>query len=81
VEREFPTFPETAVFGVPLEVIMERQRRVMPDAKIPLFIKNAMNAILKKGLTLEGVFRLSGTQDIILSLREQLNQGTPHSPH
>ncbi len=50
------------VFGTPLQVTMERQKAAYPELRVPWFVMSAMQHLIHRGLSTEGLFRLSGTQ-------------------
>ena len=77
-----------ALFGTSLDQVMERQKDKYPgtscmlhrdlrdaDLKIPKFIRVGMDFIILHGISTEGIFRLSGTQNRINEMKEKLNQG------
>ena len=79
-----------ALFGTSLDQVMERQKDKYPgmscmlcthrnlsdaDLRIPKFIRVGMDFIILHGISTEGIFRLSGTQNRINEMKEKLNQG------
>eukprot|EP00736_Rhodelphis_marinus_P008738 Rmarinus@m.27405 len=69
-ELEAAAYPNS-VFGVPLDVVMER------ESGIPAVILSAVRFVDDKGLELEGLYRVSGGQDDVRSLRSAFNREGP----
>jgi len=59
------------VFGVPLQVLLKREK----DSDIPSLVEKSIKFIREYGLQLEGIFRLSGRASQVEKLRDQLDQG------
>ena len=59
------------VFGVPLKVLMKREK----ECDVPMLVDKAIKFIYDYGLKQEGVFRLSGRATQIEALRDQLDRG------
>ncbi|KAK4705154.1 hypothetical protein P7C70_g1051, partial [Phenoliferia sp. Uapishka_3] len=60
----------TAVFGVPLHVLVARENTTVPD-----FVEKALRIVEERGLTEVGIYRISGENRLILKTKEQLDRG------
>jgi len=58
------------VFGAPLEEVLEREQQ-----NIPVVVTKCIDALQHAGLHHEGMFRISGTQEEISSLRTAIDRG------
>lgn len=54
---------------------MQRQHALHPDIAVPHFVKVATQFLVHRGLSQEGLFRLSGTQAQIVELKAKVNAG------
>ncbi|XP_065166399.1 ralA-binding protein 1 isoform X2 [Atheta coriaria] len=61
------------IFGVPLDIAVERSR-CHDGIDIPLPVRACIDYIQSVGLTLEGVYKMSGTKAKVLQLRKLYNQ-------
>lgn len=59
------------VFGVSLDEVMARQRMGKATSfSVPALVRDGVSYILRKGLSVEGIFRLSGAKGEVDALRE-----------
>lgn len=52
---------ENSVFGVPLITLLEHDRKLLPDCKIPLVMERLLNRLDQSGLKEEGILRIPGS--------------------
>ncbi|KAL8284099.1 hypothetical protein RQP46_004848 [Phenoliferia psychrophenolica] len=60
----------TAVFGVPLHVLVARE-----GTALPAFVEKALEIVEERGLSEVGIYRISGENRLILETKERLNRG------
>jgi len=65
-----PSSPTTAYFGVPIEKV------VRSGSEVPYIVDHAIKVLEDKSLEVEGIFRLSGSQNQIDKLKAEFNTGT-----
>eukprot|EP00727_Mastigamoeba_balamuthi_P003467 m51a1_g13117 hypothetical protein (592) ;mRNA; r:475-2769 len=71
-----PRPPRYPLFGVPPELLMERQKAVDPSAPIPLIVQRLLNRLhTPSALREEGLFRVPGDSAMISALRTHFEQG------
>jgi len=63
---------ETPVFGTPFDLLM---KKYPINTKIPPFFEKALSFIESHGLTVEGIYRLSGSAMEISKLKRLINRG------
>uniref|UniRef100_H0WFX5 Rho GTPase activating protein 28 n=1 Tax=Otolemur garnettii TaxID=30611 RepID=H0WFX5_OTOGA len=64
---------DSGIFGVPLIVLLENDRRKDPDIKVPLVLQKFFEKVEESGLESEGIFRLSGCTAKVKQYREELD--------
>lgn len=68
------------VFGVPLSVLLEFDRRIQPDCKVPLVMKKILSHLEKYGLDEEGILRVPGVVAKIQTLKQEIETHFYSSP-
>ncbi|XP_025069628.1 rho GTPase-activating protein 40 isoform X1 [Alligator sinensis] len=63
---------ENRLFGVPINTLLENDRKLIPNAKVPLILHALLSCLEKKGLDTEGILRVSGSQTRIKNLQQKL---------
>ena len=61
-------------FGSPLEAVVD-------DDGVPIFVKKCVQIVEEKGLTLEGIYRVSGKKEDCLELQDKFDLGKYNSQH
>lgn len=61
------------IFGVPLDVAVERSK-CHDGVDIPLPVRVCIDYIQEHGLTMEGVYKISGTKSKVIQIRKLYNQ-------
>ncbi len=90
-EEEAVTLTQTnnanTMFGKSLEEVLNMERDVHPDAKVPSIVPKLITAIIKLGgIEEKGIFRLSASQSeldaerVRIDAGEELNTRNPHVP-
>nr|XP_012601637.1 rho GTPase-activating protein 28 isoform X2 [Microcebus murinus] len=64
---------DSGIFGVPLTVLLENDRRKDPGVKVPLVLQKFFEKVEESGLESEGIFRLSGCTAKVKQYREELD--------
>ncbi|KAL4655763.1 rho GTPase-activating protein 40 [Arapaima gigas] len=64
--------PESALFGVPLAVLLENDQKIKAGITIPLFLHALLSFLERKGVDSEGILRVSGSQTRIKLLQQKL---------
>ncbi|XP_076992052.1 rho GTPase-activating protein 28 isoform X2 [Tamandua tetradactyla] len=64
---------DSGIFGVPLTVLLENDRKKDPGAKVPLVLQKFFEKVEESGLESEGIFRLSGCTAKVKQYREELD--------
>ncbi|XP_051010421.1 rho GTPase-activating protein 28 [Acomys russatus] len=64
---------DTGVFGVPLTVLLDSDRKKDPAVKVPLVLQKFFQKVEESGLESEGIFRLSGCTAKVKQYREELD--------
>ncbi|XP_037661853.1 rho GTPase-activating protein 28 isoform X2 [Choloepus didactylus] len=64
---------DNGIFGVPLTVLLENDRKKDPGAKVPLVLQKFFDKVEESGLESEGIFRLSGCTAKVKQYREELD--------
>eukprot|EP01105_Mastigella_eilhardi_P026545 TRINITY_DN772_c1_g1_i5.p1 TRINITY_DN772_c1_g1~~TRINITY_DN772_c1_g1_i5.p1 ORF type:complete len:862 (-),score=218.77 TRINITY_DN772_c1_g1_i5:1022-3286(-) len=71
-----PIFSRTAVYYVPLQDLMERQKVTHPGLPIPLILKFFCEGIIARGgKEAQGIFRISGSASEVEEIKIDLNLG------
>ncbi|XP_006881586.1 PREDICTED: rho GTPase-activating protein 40 [Elephantulus edwardii] len=65
---------ETRLFGVPLDALLEADRKIHPSAQVPLFLQALLSCLEKRGLDTEGILRVPGSQARIKGLEQKLDR-------
>ncbi|KAI4555166.1 hypothetical protein MJT46_015552 [Ovis ammon polii x Ovis aries] len=64
---------DTGIFGVPLTVLLENDRRKDSGVKVPFVLQKFFDKVEESGLESEGIFRLSGCTAKVKQYREELD--------
>lgn len=64
---------KTRVFGVPLETLLEREKR--KSIGVPVIVERLVNHIKDSGMKEEGLMRVSGVHSEIATLRQMVDRG------
>eukprot|EP01119_Soliformovum_irregulare_P014656 TRINITY_DN4018_c0_g1_i1.p1 TRINITY_DN4018_c0_g1~~TRINITY_DN4018_c0_g1_i1.p1 ORF type:complete len:984 (+),score=292.65 TRINITY_DN4018_c0_g1_i1:46-2997(+) len=65
----------TKVFGRNLEELMAQQQTKFPSLRVPVFLQDALQFILLRGLGTEGIFRISGDKGLMDTLKKEIDKG------
>uniref|UniRef100_H0XHR9 Rho GTPase activating protein 40 n=1 Tax=Otolemur garnettii TaxID=30611 RepID=H0XHR9_OTOGA len=65
---------ETRLFGVPLDSLLEADHKVLPSARVPLVLQALLSCLEKKGLDVEGILRVPGSQARVKGLEQKLER-------
>ncbi|KAI9507994.1 hypothetical protein F5148DRAFT_1200141 [Russula earlei] len=67
----------TAVFGVDLEFLLQREARGsgVPSGTIPSIIEKCLQEVETRGLTEVGIYRIAGATSEVTALKDALNRG------
>ncbi|KAM5135030.1 rho GTPase-activating protein 40 isoform 2-T2 [Mantella aurantiaca] len=65
---------ESKLFGVPLTSLLEHDRRVISSTQVPLILQAMLTCLEKKGIDVQGILRISGSQARIKSLQQRLER-------
>nr|XP_061810225.1 rho GTPase-activating protein 28-like [Nerophis lumbriciformis] len=63
-----------AVFGVPLEVLLDRDRKKSPGVKVPVVFQKLLCVLQQSGLRTEGILRVPGSLARLKYLRKELDR-------
>ncbi|XP_054984495.1 rho GTPase-activating protein SYDE1 [Sorex araneus] len=66
-QREAPGSAEPRVFGLPLSLLVEREK---PPGQVPLIIQKCVGQIERRGLRVVGLYRLCGSAAVKKELRD-----------
>ncbi|XP_032127453.1 rho GTPase-activating protein SYDE1 isoform X2 [Sapajus apella] len=66
-QQEAPVTAEPRVFGLPLPLLVERER---PPGQVPLIIQKCVGQIERRGLRVVGLYRLCGSAAVKKELRD-----------
>ncbi|XP_038596430.1 LOW QUALITY PROTEIN: rho GTPase-activating protein SYDE1 [Tachyglossus aculeatus] len=66
-QREAPGATEPRVFGLPLQLLVEREQ---PPGQVPLIIQKCIGQIERRGLRVVGLYRLCGSAAVKKELRD-----------
>lgn len=64
---------DNGIFGVPLTVLLDNDRKKDPAVKVPLVLQKFFQKVEESGLESEGIFRLSGCTAKVKQCREELD--------
>lgn len=64
---------DNGIFGVPLTILLDNDRKKDPGAKVPLVLQKFFEKVEESGLESEGIFRLSGCTAKVKQYREELD--------
>ncbi|XP_062057364.1 rho GTPase-activating protein 28 isoform X2 [Lepus europaeus] len=64
---------DNGIFGVPLTVLLDNDRKKDPGVKVPLVLQKFFEKVEDSGLESEGIFRLSGCTAKVKQYREELD--------
>ncbi|XP_062932694.1 rho GTPase-activating protein 28 [Cynocephalus volans] len=64
---------DNGIFGVPLTVLLDNDRKKDPGVKVPLVLQKFFAKVEESGLESEGIFRLSGCTAKVKQYREELD--------
>ncbi|XP_047649709.1 rho GTPase-activating protein 28 isoform X3 [Phacochoerus africanus] len=64
---------DSGIFGVPLTVLLDNDRRKDSGVKVPLVLQKFFEKVEESGLESEGIFRLSGCTAKVKQYREELD--------
>ncbi|XP_074208568.1 rho GTPase-activating protein 28 isoform X5 [Camelus bactrianus] len=64
---------DSGIFGVPLTVLLDSDRKKDPGVKVPLVLQKFFEKVEESGLESEGIFRLSGCTAKVKQYREELD--------
>ncbi|KAF5917551.1 hypothetical protein HPG69_017443 [Diceros bicornis minor] len=65
---------ETRLFGVPLDALLEADRRALPSTQVPLVLQALLSCLEKRGLDTEGILRVPGSQARVKGLERKLER-------
>uniref|UniRef100_G1PE04 Rho GTPase activating protein 40 n=1 Tax=Myotis lucifugus TaxID=59463 RepID=G1PE04_MYOLU len=65
---------ETRLFGVPLEALLEADRKALPSTQVPLVLQALLSCLEKRGLDMEGILRVPGSQARVKGLEQKLER-------
>ncbi|XP_066092802.1 rho GTPase-activating protein 40 isoform X3 [Saccopteryx bilineata] len=65
---------ETGLFGVPLEALLEADRKACPSAQVPLLLQALLSCLEKRGMDAEGLLRVPGSQARVKGLEQKLER-------
>ncbi|XP_054550175.1 rho GTPase-activating protein 28 isoform X2 [Talpa occidentalis] len=64
---------DNGIFGVPLTVLLDNDRKKDPGVKVPFVLQKFFKKVEESGLESEGIFRLSGCTAKVKQYREELD--------
>uniref|UniRef100_A0A9L0RDS3 Rho GTPase activating protein 28 n=1 Tax=Equus caballus TaxID=9796 RepID=A0A9L0RDS3_HORSE len=64
---------DNGIFGVPLTILLDNDRKKDPGVKVPLVLQKFFEKVEESGLESEGIFRLSGCTAKVKQYREELD--------
>ncbi|XP_012581368.1 PREDICTED: rho GTPase-activating protein 28 isoform X2 [Condylura cristata] len=64
---------DNGIFGVPLTVLLDNDRKKDPGVKVPFVLQKFFEKVEESGLESEGIFRLSGCTAKVKQYREELD--------
>ncbi|KAM3593404.1 uncharacterized protein V6R79_012256 [Siganus canaliculatus] len=66
---------DSGVFGVPLNSLVENDRKTFPGVKVPVLFNKLLCILEQTGLQTEGILRVPGSAARLKCLRQQLDRG------
>ncbi|XP_045430647.1 rho GTPase-activating protein 40 isoform X1 [Pipistrellus kuhlii] len=69
-----PKAAETGLFGVPLEALLEADCKALPGTQVPLLLQALLSCLEKRGLNMEGILRVPGSQARVKGLEQKLER-------
>lgn len=68
------------VFGVALTTLLEKDKHINPDCKVPLILQKILEHLVKHGLSEEGILRVPGVVAKIQLLKQEIESHFYSSP-
>ncbi|XP_024918225.1 rho GTPase-activating protein 28 isoform X2 [Cynoglossus semilaevis] len=65
---------DTGVFGVPLKVLLENDRKKFPGVKVPVVFQKLLCIVEQTGLQTEGILRVPGSAARVKHLRKEIDR-------
>ncbi|KAM8774917.1 rho GTPase-activating protein 40 isoform 2-T2 [Rhynchonycteris naso] len=65
---------DTGLFGVPLEALLEADRKAHPSTQVPLLLQALLSCLEKRGMDAEGLLRVPGSQARVKGLEQKLER-------
>ncbi|XP_032150843.1 rho GTPase-activating protein 40 isoform X2 [Sapajus apella] len=65
---------ETRLFGVSLDSLLEADHKVLPSTQVPLVLQALLSCLEKRGLDMEGILRVPGSQARVKGLEQKLER-------
>ncbi|XP_072259818.1 rho GTPase-activating protein 40 isoform X2 [Pyxicephalus adspersus] len=65
---------ESKLFGVPLTNLLEHDRKMISNTQVPLILQAMLTCLEKRGIDVQGILRISGSQARIKSLQQRLEK-------
>ncbi|XP_060045911.1 rho GTPase-activating protein 40 isoform X4 [Erinaceus europaeus] len=65
---------EIRLFGMPLDALLEADRKALPSAQVPLVLQALLTCLEKRGLDTEGILRVPGSQARVKGLEQKLER-------
>ncbi|XP_037588541.1 rho GTPase-activating protein 40 isoform X2 [Cebus imitator] len=65
---------ETRLFGVSLDSLLEADHKVLPSTQVPLVLQALLSCLEKRGLDIEGILRVPGSQARVKGLEQKLER-------
>ncbi|KAG8429036.1 hypothetical protein GDO86_018461, partial [Hymenochirus boettgeri] len=66
---------ESRLFGVGLDTLVEQDQKFIGNTRVPLILQAIFMCIEKRGLEIQGILRISGSQTRIKNLQQRLEKG------
>uniref|UniRef100_A0A3P8WBQ3 Rho GTPase-activating protein 28 n=1 Tax=Cynoglossus semilaevis TaxID=244447 RepID=A0A3P8WBQ3_CYNSE len=73
-ETRQPRHRNTGVFGVPLKVLLENDRKKFPGVKVPVVFQKLLCIVEQTGLQTEGILRVPGSAARVKHLRKEIDR-------
>eukprot|EP01094_Clydonella_sp_ATCC50884_P019643 TRINITY_DN3895_c0_g4_i1.p1 TRINITY_DN3895_c0_g4~~TRINITY_DN3895_c0_g4_i1.p1 ORF type:complete len:664 (-),score=127.24 TRINITY_DN3895_c0_g4_i1:9-1763(-) len=70
------------IFGMPLDDVLEREREEEvddEDERVPFVVRECVRFLMENSLEEEGIFRVSGVQEAMISIQEKIDLGQAKS--
>ncbi|XP_008994180.3 rho GTPase-activating protein 40 isoform X1 [Callithrix jacchus] len=65
---------ETRLFGISLDSLLEADHKVLPSTQVPLVLQALLSCLEKRGLDMEGILRVPGSQARVKGLEQKLER-------